>query len=258
MNYKDTLQAVDSEKALGLIGIEYHPQGAYLKFSCPQKDCDGISVIKTYGDKKNLYYCPKCKSSGHIISLVMLIKNVTWDEAKEILIKAKASDAKLITEELNIKYELQYCDFLKDKGITEEMCKSLEIGVPKGKTMLAGCVAFSVRDDAGMKVAYYGIRMKDGKPVFHKSFNPEFYVYNLCNVDQNGMVYFFTDIFECLKYNTHNTCICNFGMPYLSRTQLTLLQNVQQMVMVLPEDLVRPFAIQMAENQMNFHRFERR
>ncbi|HUN53575.1 MAG TPA: hypothetical protein VMU29_00300, partial [Smithella sp.] len=69
MNYKETLKSIDTEKALGLIGIEFESQGAYAKFACPRPDCDGKAAIKEYGDKKNLYYCPKCKSSGHIICL---------------------------------------------------------------------------------------------------------------------------------------------------------------------------------------------
>lgn len=257
MNYKDTLQAVDTEKALGLIGIEFQSQGAYLKFVCPKPGCEGTAVIKLYGDKKNLYYCPKCKASGHIISLTMLIKGVDWDGAKEMLTKAQGSDAKKITEELNIHYELQYQEFMKDKGLSEEMCRHLEIGVPKGKTMLAGSIAFAVRDDQGMKVAYVGIKIKDGKMIYHKSFNPELYLYNLCNVDDANMVYLTTDIFRCVQ-NIENgrQCVCNFGLPYLSKTQLDLLRIVNRLVFLVDEPLVKPLAIQMAENKTGFYRFE--
>jgi len=51
----------------------------------------------------------------------------------------------------SISITIVYNDFIKSKGIEEEMCKLLEIGVPKGKTMLAGSVAFAVRDAKGMK-----------------------------------------------------------------------------------------------------------
>ena len=150
-----TLKTVDTEKALVLIGIEFESQGGYAKFACPQLDCDGKAAIKEYGDRKNLYYCPKCKSSGHIISLVMKIKGIDWNAANDLLSKAHNKTAKRITEELNINYELFYNDFIKAKGIEEEMCRLLEIGVPKGKTMLAGSVAFAVRDAKGMKVALH-------------------------------------------------------------------------------------------------------
>jgi hypothetical protein len=257
MNYKETLKSIDTEKALGLIGIEFESQGAYAKFACPQLECDGKAAIKEYGDKKNLYYCPKCKSSGHIISLVMRIKNIDWNAANEFLLKARSNHAKRITEELNINYELFYNDFIKSKGIEEEMCKLLEIGVPKGKTMLAGSVAFAVRDTKGMKVAYYGIKMKDGKPVFHNTFNPELYLYNFCNIDFSEPVHFTTDIFRCV-YNIENgrQCVCNFGLPYLSDTQLELLHQVEHIVLLVDEPLVKPLAIQMAENKMNYFRFE--
>jgi len=156
--------------------------------------------------------------------------------------------AKRITEELNINYELFYNDFIKAKGIEEEMCRLLEIGVPKGKTMLAGSVAFAVRDAKGMK---------DGKPVFHNTFNPEFYLYNFCNIDFSEPVYFSTDIFRCV-YNIKNgrQCVCNFGLPYLSDAQLDLLHTVDHIIFLVEVPLVKPLAIQMAENKMNFFRFE--
>lgn len=257
MNYRETLKSIDTEKALGLIGVEFESQGAYAKFACPRPDCDGKAAIKEYGDKKNLYYCPKCKSSGHIICLTMKVKGLGWKDANEFLLKARSSNAKMITEELNINYELFYNDFIKSKGIEEEMCKLLEIGVPKGKTMLAGSVAFAVRDTKGMKVAYYGIKMKDGKPVFHNSFNPELYLYNFCNIDFSEPVYFTTDMFRCV-YNIENgrQCVCNFELPYLSDAQLELLHQVEHIVLLVDEPLVKPLTIQMAENKMNYFRFE--
>lgn len=257
MNYKETLKSVDTEKALALIGIEFESQGAYAKFTCPQADCDGKAAIKEYGDRKNLYYCPKCKSSGHIISLVMKIKGIEWGPANEFLSKAHHNHAKRITEELIIQYELSYNNFIKAKGIGEDMCKFLEIGVPKGKTMLAGSVAFTVRNAIGMKVAYYGIKMKDGKPVFHNSFNPELYLYNFCNINLREPVYFTTDMFRCIN-NIENgrQCVCNFGLPYLSDEQIELLHVVEHIVFLVEEPLVKPMAIQMAENKMNYFRFE--
>jgi hypothetical protein len=62
-----------------------------------------------------------------------------------------------------------YHDFPKNKGLSGDICYQQEIGVPKGKVMLSGCVAFVIRDETSMKIAYYGIRMKDGNPVFHKT-----------------------------------------------------------------------------------------
>lgn len=258
MSYKNTLQAVDTEKALSLLGIEFKTQGGYAKFNCPKPDCDGQAAIKAYGDKKNLYYCPKCKSSGHIIGLAMNQKSLKWEDANEVLIKnALGVNAKKITEELNLNYELVYHDFLKNKGLSEDICYQQEIGVPKGKAMLSGCVAFVIRDETAMKIAYYGIRMKDGNPVFHKTFNPELYLYNFCNVGFEGDVYFTTNIFECLKMiDDKKQAICNFGLPYLSPNHLALLESLHKVVFKVDELLVKTFAIQLAQSYRGFFRFE--
>jgi len=63
MNYKQMLQAVDTEKVFTLLSINYRPQGAYFVFDCPK--CEGKASIKIYGDSKNLFYCPTCKKGGH-------------------------------------------------------------------------------------------------------------------------------------------------------------------------------------------------
>jgi hypothetical protein len=65
--------------------------------------------------------------------------------------------------------------------------------------MLSGCVAFTVHDENGNKIAYYGIRMKDLKPVFHSSFNPELYLYNYHRIDPETDVHFTTDMFDCIR-----------------------------------------------------------
>ncbi len=258
MNYKDTLQAVDTEKALSLIGIEFESQGAYAKFSCPNTACAGKALIKEYSDRKNLYYCPQCKSSGHIISLTMKAKGMTWDEAKELLLKTHSAKSGKLTEELKMQYELHYGEFLKAKGLTEEECALFEIGIPKGKTMLAGSVAFTVRDESGKRIAYYGIKMKDGKAVFHNSFNPEKYLWGFHRVtDRESPLYFTTDMFQCVKIQSGGfQAVCNFGLPYVSKEQMELMKDFTHICIIVEKALVRSFAIQMAENSKGYFKFE--
>lgn len=259
MGYRELLQAINTEAALNLLGIEYERQGAYLRFKC--SSCGERASIKVFGDKKNLFYCPKCRNSGHIISIVMRAKGVSWQDACQILFKAKASTTK-ITEELKLNYELQYHKFLEGMGITEHTCKICEIGVPKGKTMLSGCVAFTIVSGtydrtAALKIAYYGIRMKDKAPVFHKSFNPEAYLYILGYFNPQDPVYFTTDMFECVKmFQEQKQAMCNFGLPYLSPQQLEEMRDIPLIIFKVQDDLVRTFALQMAENHMGFHMFD--
>jgi len=248
MNYTETLQSVDTLKALKLLGIEGEQKGAYVYYKCI--NCDDQAVIKAFGDKKNLYYCPKCKDKGHIVKLVMNIKDLDWEHASNLLKdKAISYPSGKITTELKVTYDLQYHKFLKEKGITEETAVKYGIGVPKGKTMLSGCVAFTVHDEKGMKITYYGIRMKNGKPVFHNSFNPELYLYNYNRITTENEVVLTLDIFKCVQWmqNEGIQVICNFGLPYLSSAQLALLEFCKYVALTPDTESAKHMIMQVAE-----------
>ena len=83
MTYREVLRNVDTEKALALLKIASEQNGAYLKFKCPEKKCNGTASIKASGDKKNLYYCTKCRLGGHIIALTMKVKGLDQIPAKQ-------------------------------------------------------------------------------------------------------------------------------------------------------------------------------
>jgi hypothetical protein len=187
MNYKESLQAIDPLKAFKALNISADQQGSYIYYPCTS--CGRQAVIKACGDKKNVWYCPECKDKGHIISLVLSVMSETdsepWDyeKAKRFLVqKAVVYSPNTIKKELSFNYELEYDPFLEEQGISKELCEKLGIGRPKGKTMLSGCIAFTVSDGTGRKIAYYGVRIKGHKTVFHKSFNPELYLYNFNSV----------------------------------------------------------------------------
>jgi|SRR5208337_2194319 len=122
MSYKETLQVVDTVRALSVLGFNYHPQGSYVKFPCPSNDCDGDAVIKAHGDKKNLFYCPKCKLSGHIISLVMKERNIDWMEACEFLKNSRVTPH-VINDPLKLKYELEYPSSWRIKASARKSAK---------------------------------------------------------------------------------------------------------------------------------------
>jgi hypothetical protein len=223
MTYRETLQAVNTLKALKIVGIEGGQRGAYVYFPCTV--CGKQAVIKAYGDKKNIWYCPECKGKGHIISLIMNIVGIAWNEAKSLLeVKAVTYPAAKIQKELFLEYKLQYNKFLEAQGISDEIARAYRIGVPKGKTILSNCVAFTVHDENGKRIAYYGIRIKDLKPVFHSSFNPELYLYNYHRIDPEADIHFTTNMFDCIRnFSSGRQSVYNFGLPYLSAEQISLL-----------------------------------
>jgi len=260
MNYTETLQTVDTLKALKLLGIEAEQKGAYIYFPC---SCGDKKVIKAYGEKKNVFYCPKCKASGHIIKLVSEIMSEKdteeWDLKKAsafLAEKAITYGASRITRELSMDYKLRYHPFLKEQGISEELATDLGIGVPQGKTMLSGCAAFTVHNEQGMKIAYYGIRLKDQKAVFHKSFNPELYLYNWHRIQKDGEVLFTTNLLDCVRLiGERKQSISNFGLPYLSATQLELLQMCKYVEFRVDNQNIQEISKQVIHNLRNYYRF---
>ena len=246
MNYRDALQSINTEYALQAIGFEYVSQGAYLKFDC---ECGAKRNIKSYGDKKNLWFCPSCKKGGNVISLVMAKKGMEYQEVKEKLLKGTPTKRKL-TRELQLTYELQWTEKLGEIGLTEELCQKLEIGIPKGRSMLAGCVAFTIYNE-GKKIAYYGIRIKDGRAVFHRSFNPECYLYNIDNIQDHAI--FTMDMFECvLLINEGRSAVCNFGLPYLSKEQIKMLNEMESIEFISNT----PEIVNQASQLKTFYRFK--
>jgi hypothetical protein len=248
MNYAQTLQAVDTLKALSLLGMGTNLEGSYVYYKCHK--CQGKAVAKAYGEKKNLIYCTKCKTSGHIIGLVQEVKAVDYNRAKELLKNATSTMQR--PTELKITYELKYHKFLEDLGLKQETCEELHIGVPKGKTMLAGCVAFEVKHE-GKPIAYYGLRMKDLRPVFHRSFNPEI---NLYTLGESKDVILTTDLFEAVRnYQKGRTAICNFYLPYLAPEQIKLLNQCERITFNVPPDYRKEFALQCFEPLKTYYRF---
>lgn len=260
MNYIETLQAVDTFKALKLLGINAEQKGAYIYFPC---SCGNTKVIKAYGEKKNIFYCPKCKDSGHIIKLVSEIMNEKdtekWDFKKVSdysMEKAMTYEAPKIMRELNMDYKLQYHPFLKEYGIPEELATDLGIGVPQGKTMLSGCLTFTVYDEQGKKIAYFGIRLKDRKAIFHRSFNPELYLYNWHRIQNDREVLFTTDLLDCVRLiGEGKQAVSNFGMPYLSATHLELLQRCKFVELIVENQHIQEISKQVVNNLRNYYRF---
>ena len=249
MLYKEAIQRIDTRKAMSYLGFNILLDGTYLKFSC---QCGGQAAIKIYGSKKNLWYCEGCKTGGNIVGLTTKLRNLEFQEAKNLLLE-KAEMSMPIEEPLELTYQLEYCSFLKERGLPEESCRILEVGRPKGKTMLSGCLTFAVRNEKGYKIAYYGIK-PDGTPKYHHSFNPETTLYRPIPLDFTKEVILTTDMVKCLVYIYDGKQACsNFELPYLSQWQLEQLSKCEYLSIDWPFDK-REIATTVAELKC-YHRF---
>jgi hypothetical protein len=214
-------------------------------------------VLKRHSDKKNLIFCPSCQGKSNIIQLAIRKKGFEgskeeqYAQASEFL-KNKRSPIKELEKELKLTPDLRYHDHIKKQGITEETCKKLGIGVPKGRGTMAGCVAFQVLNSQGVKVAYHGIQIKNGQPKIVGSYNPEAYLanYSLCIPEE--MVVFTDDIWSCvLSWQNGRQAVCNFSLEYLSQAQIELLNNFKIIdIYVNSETIMRQ-----ANELKAYHRF---
>ena len=98
MKYNQILQTVNTEKALSLLEYQTETNGPYINFIC---ECGQKALMKAYGEKKNLWFCPKCRARGHIISLAMKIKSLTYEKAAEMLTERAGFPLEPIQDELS-------------------------------------------------------------------------------------------------------------------------------------------------------------
>jgi hypothetical protein len=189
-------------------------------------------VIKAYGEKRNVWFCPDCKAKGNMVSQAMMQRTFKYEEAINFLKeKAIGCRGRKIENELKLFYTLEYHKKLEEEGISEKTANLLEIGKPKGKGILAGHIAFTVFDEEGRKVAFFGIHPEMGKAKSHSSFNPELYLYRWNAVDPEQPVFLTPDMFECVRQVMGgHQAICNFGLPYLYQTHLKLLATCSTVV----------------------------
>ena len=99
--------------------------------------------------------------------------------------------------------------------------------------------------------------MKDGKHIFHNSFNPENYLRYYDRVDPEKEVYFSTDMFDCgrLIQDGHQA-VCNFGLPYLSLEHFKLMKNFM-MISIRLKNNQEEIALQALKNLQMYFRILR-
>jgi len=252
MKYNEAMQKINTEKALSFLGVQYQPNGSYLNFPCIE--CGNQSAIRYHGEKKNVSYCPTCKAGNNIIALTAKIQNIEFQDAKNLLLEKTTLPEKPIEEELNLSYQLEWCVEMEKLGLDQELCEKLGVGRPKGKTMLSGTIAFTVHNEHGLKVAYFGIK-PEGAVKYHHSFNPESYLYNYSNIVPEEEVRVTNDMFNCLRLiQSGKNCVCNFGLPYLSVKQYQLLSNCDRVTFEWSGDK-RDIAYSNIASLKTFYRF---
>ena len=122
--------------------------------------------------KKNLFFWKGKNKGGNVIQFLVDKQGITHREAGIWLKKnmVKHTPKRKIPE-----LELTYSYAVSQLGIEEETAKNFEIGVPKGKTIMAGKVAFRIYDKDNNPLGYIGL--KDGW-FYPKGFEASEHLYN--------------------------------------------------------------------------------
>lgn len=229
MKYNEAMMAINTERALEILCFPTKKNGSYYYFPCPE--CGSEVSIRFHGEKKNVSYCPSCKKGNNIIAIAAQIKGIGFQEAKEFLLGKATTIEKPIEEELSLAGQLEFCQLMEQEGLNAELCQQMGVGKWKGKGIMAGHVAFTVHNEHGVRVAYYGFHIPDKKVKFPANFNPETYLYNIHNINAQEEVWITKDLFNCLRIiQSGKQSVCNFGLPYLSTRQYQLLSNCDRVV----------------------------
>ncbi len=254
MNYNEALKVISPLAALKSLKIEGKEEGAFIYFPCPE--CNEDAIIRAYGEKKNFWLCPRCKVCGHIITLAMNLQALEYEEAKQFLLRKAFSPLDNIDEEVNLNYELEWCEFMHYENLDREICEKLGIGKPKGKNCMPGHLAFTVLNENRKKVGYVGIKIANGNPYIPKLFHPEFYLYNLCYIDPDEEVVLTPDMLDCVRLISQRIqAISNFWLPYLSIKQLELLQPITHLSIKGFGENTSEIAVKLARFRGSYYRF---
>lgn len=184
LNFQEISQKVQFKDMLDWLNVPYTPtQNGELK---------GEGFIITLA--KNLYFNPTGEDKGSVINFLAKYKGLDLRAAAKELKDHFLSEPKEPVREIP-NLELHYCPFLKERGITEELAKQLEIGFVKQRSIISGKLAFKTYDQNGQHSGYVAYNHSKGEWFFPKGFKRT--LYNPQKYDGEEITAT-VDIFSCI------------------------------------------------------------
>lgn len=276
---KEFIQKVKEENDLIEVIEEYielKRSGAIYEALCPFHEEDTPS-FKVYPNTQS-FYCYGCGKGSRVngegsdvIAFIQEVENMTWHDA----IKHLADRADLeIPKENNPKYQrmnmmihqmenlnrdfwlnlqdnMKVMDYLKQRGITEELVNEWRIGLvptnyPYAK--VSGRLAFAIQNHNGRTVAFGYRRLNDNKDVPKYINSPESEIFKKSNIllgfdkakseirkrRQAIIVEGYTDVILLHKYGAKNT-VATMGTA-LSDYQIDILKKHCDEVIIFVDD----------------------
>ena len=219
LNFSEISQKVTFQQLLDWLNIPYSTQNGEIR---------GDSFIIT--TSKNLYFNPNGEDKGSVINFLSKQKGIDLRSAAQELKKQFLTEAKEPKREIP-ELELHYCPFLKDKGISEELAKQLEIGFVKQRSIMAGKLAFKTYDQEGNHSGYVGYNYSKDEWFFPKGFKRTLYNPMKCS----GDIILTVDIFSTITGIIEGKKCCSLIGKTMTDIQAEQLSQFTSVVLVHPE-----------------------
>jgi len=206
-----------------------------IKFEETEKEVKTDKII--VNKSKNLVFYKDTKKGGSVINLYSDLMKCDLRTAathlQDTFLKERPEPKREIPT-----LALEYDQDVANLNISEDMAKNFEIGKVKGRSVLAGCIAFRLYEEDNTPRGYVGLKGKEW--VFPKGSKRGDIVYNL-NRAKTDYAILVADILECLH-------LIEIGYPFtvalmsLSATdeQINLLGNSFKRILVIhkqPENI---------------------
>ena len=221
LNFAEISQKVQFKDLLDWLNTPYTPT--------QQGELKGEGFIVTIA--KNLYFNPNGEDKGSVINFLSKQKGLDLRSAALELKKQFLTEAKEPKRELP-NLELHYCPFLKERGISEELAKQLEIGFVKQHSIIAGKLAFKTYDENGQHSGYVAYNYTKDEWFFPKGYKRTLYNPLKFNGEE---VIVTSDIFTALDFIKSGTPAVSLIGKSMTDIQAEQLSKFTRVVLVHPE-----------------------
>lgn len=232
------------------------------EFNCPSSTCknDKDKFNLNFNSERNIFNCFKCKYHGFVTSLIRdygneddfkkfellfpksnitysPIKKIDFSELKDDITCELPEGYRPLTEKYDSKYYYRAINYLKNRGITEDLIKKYEIGYTETGPRIYRIIIPS-RNIHG-EINYYEARSyfsKSLKPYYKPTYpNKLDIIFNVSNINFDLPVYLVEGVFDMFPlYNA----IPLLGKDLSPLLLFLLIRHKSKVILCLDEDAI--------------------
>lgn len=233
-NFNEICQQVPFSVLFQLTNTDFTREGKTLK---TEEIIVTEQIAKINGYVFDLFKWKGKAGGGSVLDYCLVKFNLKTKLRAAEYLKAHILGEKEQKEEIP-ELKLDYCEFLAEAGIDEEIAKQYEVGQAKGKSVMSGRVCFKLYDEYQKHRGYIGLDHTNTKKV-------KWYVPN--GTKTSNMLYNYNrrngNEYCILTDNALSTLyLCTLGFPYtvglltasLTAEQLNLMKVFKRVMIICP------------------------